>query len=64
MTILKKPLLVSGFFVGGRDLLRPFLFLSRDEDVIFEGHDLAAAEEGLFDEGQRPVFEPFVFVYF
>ncbi len=39
-------------------------FLSGDEDVIFEGHDLAAAEEGLFDEGERPVFESFVFVYF
>lgn len=39
-------------------------FLSGDEDVIFERHDLPAAEEGLFDEGQRPVFEPFVFVNF
>jgi hypothetical protein len=48
------------FCLGPRFAAAPFL--SGDEDVIFEGHDLAAAEEGLFDEGQRPVFEPFVFM--
>jgi hypothetical protein len=36
------------------------LFLSAYEMVIFEGHDLTAAEKVLFNESQEPVFEALV----
>ena len=52
MKIKKGRSIGAAFYFGAGGLL----FLPGDQDVIFEGHDLASAEEGLLDEGQCPVF--------